>query len=269
MTASMTSLSIRIFRPVTDILAEIGGCLIFLKEIISTALRNKWPLHEIFVQIWRVTMQSLATTGLAGFFVGAVMTIQFTLQVQAFGALGYLGGLATSATVREVGPLLIAFMLSGKVGAFTSAELGTMRVTEQIDAIRCLGANPFLEIILPRYIAIIFSSFFLLTAGLFMSIAGGLFLGVIFSGITAEEYLRHIPTIVNLASIVSGLFKCFVFAVVLASICTYKGYTASGGAKGVGRAVVSTAVSTMISLVIADWLTSVIGDAVTSVVVGR
>jgi phospholipid/cholesterol/gamma-HCH transport system permease protein len=268
-TGTTTAYTLRIFRPFAGILAEIGGCLLFLKEIARTALRNPWPIHEIFVQIWRVTMQSLATTGLAGFFVGGLMTIQFTLQVQAFGALGYLGGLATSATVREVGPLLIAFMLSGKVGAFTSAELGTMRVTEQIDAIRCLGANPLLEIILPRFIAIICSSFFLLAAGLFMSIAGGLFLGVVFSGITPEEYLRHIPTILNMASVASGLFKCFVFAIVLASICTYKGYTASGGAKGVGRAVVSTAVSTMISLVIADWLTSVIGDAITSLVIGR
>ena len=93
-------------------------------------------------QIWKVTLQSLPTTAMAGFFVGAIMTVQFTMQITAFGALGYLGGLASSATVREVGPLLIAFLLSGKVGAFTSAELGTMQVTEQIDAIRCLGADP-------------------------------------------------------------------------------------------------------------------------------
>jgi phospholipid/cholesterol/gamma-HCH transport system permease protein len=251
------------------ILDDIGGCLLFLRETFRTAARNGLPVHETFVQIWRVTTQSLGTTALAGFFVGAVMTIQFTLQVKSFGALGYLGGLATSGTIREVGPLLIAFMLSGKVGAFTSAELGTMRVTEQIDAIRCLGANPYQEIILPRFLAIIVSSFFLLTAGLLMSIGGGLFLGVMFSGITAEEYLRHIPTIVTFPSILMGVFKCFTFALVLASICTYKGYMTSGGAKGVGRAVVSTAVSTMIGLVIADWLTSLIGDAITTMMVGN
>ena len=213
-------------------------------------------------------MQSLFTTALAGFFVGALMTVQFTVQVKAFGALGYLGGLATSATIREIGPLLIAFMLIGKVGAFTSAELGTMRVTEQIDAIRCLGANPFQEIILPRFIAIILSSFFLLGAGLVMSISGGVLLGVVFAGITTEEYLRHIPTILNLASVGTGLFKCLVFAVLLASICTYKGYTTTGGAKGVGRSVVSTAVSTMVGLVLADWVTSLISDAITVFVVG-
>ncbi len=251
-----------------NIIGDIGGCVLFVAQTLSTAIRFRIPVHEIFVQTWRVTMQSLSTTALAGFFVGAVMTVQFTLQVKAFGALGFLGGLATSGTVREVGPLLIAFMLSGKVGAFTSAELGTMRVTEQIDAIRCLGANPFQEIIFPRYAAIIFSSFFLLAAGLFMSIAGGLFLGIVFSGITSEEYLRHIPTIVTLPSILSGLFKCLVFAIILASICTYKGYTTTGGAKGVGRSVVSTAVATMVGLVIADWLTSLVSQTVLTLVMG-
>ena len=172
--------------------------------------------------------------------------------------------MATSGTIREVGPLLIAFMLSGKVGAFTSAELGTMRVTEQIDAIRCLGANPYLEIIFPRLIAIVISSFFLLAAGLFMSIFGGLVLGVFFSRITAEEYLRHIPTIVTMPSILGGLFKCLVFAILLAAICTYKGFTTTGGAKGVGRSVVSTAVATMVALVVADFITSLVSDAILS-----
>lgn len=199
---------------------------------------------------------------------GAIMTVQFTMQMKEFGALGYLGGLATSGTIREVGPLLIAFMLSGKVGAFTSAELGTMRVTEQIDAIRCLGADPIQEIILPRFIAIIISSFFLLGLGLLMSVFGGIFLGSLFAGVNVEEYLRHIPTIVTIPSILSGLLKCFVFAVVLATICTYRGYVASGGAKGVGIAVVNTAVATMVGIVIADWFTSFLGDVIMRIYLG-
>lgn len=248
------------------IIDDIGLGVIFLKEVLRSALRRPPPFHAVALQIWSVTMQSLSTTAMAGFFVGAIMTVQFTLQVKEFGALGYLGGLATSATIREVGPLLIAFMLSGKVGAFTSAELGTMRVTEQIDAIRCLGADPLQELIVPRYVGIVVSSFFLLFAGLIMSISGGLLLGIWFSGITAEEYLRHIPTIISVPSILNGLFKCCVFAVVLASICTYKGYTTTGGAKGVGRAVVNTSVATMIGIVIADWLTSLISDSIIEMV---
>lgn len=245
-----------------ETLEELGAGVMFLRDVVTVAIYQPCSYNSVATQIVKVTEQSFATTALAGFFVGAIMTVQFTLQVKEFGALGYLGGLATSGTIREVGPLLIAFMLSGKVGAFTSAELGTMRVTEQIDAIRCLGANPIQEIILPRYIGIIVSSFFLLAIGLFMSIFGGLLMGMLFSGINAEEYLRHIPRIVNLGSIFSGLIKCFVFAIVLASICTFKGYTTSGGAKGVGQAVVKTAVATMVGIVVADWFTSFVGDII-------
>lgn len=249
-------------KALNSLLDEIGGCILFLKLVARTAFRYPCTWESICVQIWKVSIQSLPTTMMAGFFVGAIMTVQFTMQIKAFGALGYLGGLSTSATVREVGPLLIAFLLSGKVGAFTSAELGTMRVTEQIDAIRCLGANPIQEIILPRFFGIVISSFLLLAAGLLTSIFGGLLLGAVFSGINPDEYLRHIPTIVSGFSICNGLFKCLVFALILASICTYKGYSASGGAKGVGRAVVSTAVMTMVGIVVSDWITSLLSETV-------
>jgi phospholipid/cholesterol/gamma-HCH transport system permease protein len=253
-------------RGLADIIEDIGGCVLFVGNVVRTAIVSPCSRRTLFDQIYKVTIQSLPTTAMAGFFTGAIMTVQFTLMAQEFGALGYLGGLATSATFREVGPLLIAFMLAGKVGAFTAAELGTMRVTEQIDAIRCLGANPIQEIILPRFIGIIVSSFLLLAVGLVLSTVGGGLLGVIFSGISAEEYIRHIPTIVNLSSVASGLFKCFVFALMLAAVCTYKGYSASGGAKGVGKAVVNTAVATMIGIVLTDWLTSFLGEIVMNMV---
>lgn len=251
-----------------SILDEIGGALLFLQKILRTMFVKKIKSHEVFEQIWKVTADSFANTAMAGFFVGAIMTVQFAMQMKEFGALGYLGGLATSGTFREVGPLLIAFMLSGKVGAFTSAELGTMRVTEQIDAVRCLGADPLQEIIVPRFIGIIISSFFLLGAGLIMSVFGGMLMGQAFAGVNFEEYLRHVPLIVSPISILNGLIKCFAFAVVLATICTYKGFTTSGGAKGVGRSVVSTAVATMICIVVMDWLTSFIGEIVLTMIRG-
>ena len=250
------------------IVDDLGQGLIFLHRIIQTIIRKKLKTHEIFEQMWKVTQDSFFTTALAGFFVGAIMTVQFTLQMKEFGALGFLGGLATSGTFREVGPLLIAFMLSGKVGAFTSAELGTMRVTEQLDAVRCLGADPIQEIIVPRFIAIIVSSFFLLGAGLIMSVFGGMALGQLFAGVNFEEYLRNIPQLVSGVSIISGLIKCGTFALVLATICTYKGFTTSGGAKGVGRAVLSTAVATMVSIVVMDWLTSFVGEVVLNLIRG-
>jgi phospholipid/cholesterol/gamma-HCH transport system permease protein len=257
-----------VIRGLIQISDEIGKSLLFLMEILTTMISRPTRLRLILEQIWHVSIESFATTALAGFFVGAIMTVQFTLQMKEFGALGFLGGLATSATFREVGPLLIAFMLSGKIGAFTSAELGTMRVTEQIDAIRCLGANPIQEIIVPRFLGIVISSFFLLFLGLLMSIFGGMLLGFFFAGVNPEEYMRHIPTIITIPSILSGLVKCFVFGLVLATVCTQKGYFTTGGAKGVGRSVVSTAVISMIAIVVTDWLTSFIGEIILHLVRG-
>ena len=249
-------------KGLTGWLEELGGAVLFFGTICSTLRRKPIRSSEIFLQIWKVTKQSMLTTGLAGFFVGGIMAVQFTLQMIEFGALGYLGGLSTSGTIREVGPLLIAFMLAGKVGAYTSAELGTMRVTEQIDAIRCLGADPLQEVIVPRFLAIVVSSFFLLGLGLVMSVGGGMLMGAVIAGVNYEEYLRHIPTIVEFSSILTGLLKCLVFAIVLATVCTFKGYTATGGAKGVGLAVVGTAVTTMIGIVVADWISSFIQDSI-------
>ncbi len=245
---------------ILSFLESIGGCFLFLNKLIHTLIKKPIKIKEVIEQIWRVTVDSAPTTAMAGFFVGAILTVQFTMQLKEFDALGYLGGLATSGTFREVGPLLIAFLLAGKVGAYTSAELGTMRVTEQIDAIRCLGADPLQEIILPRFIGIVISSFFLLGSGLITSIFGGMLMGQLFAGVNPEEYLRHIPTLLTLPSIISGLFKCLCFAFVLATICTYTGYTTSGGAKGVGRAVVTTAVATMVTIVVIDWFTTYLGD---------
>jgi phospholipid/cholesterol/gamma-HCH transport system permease protein len=250
------------------IIDDFGRTLLFLKEILKTMLKKPTRSKLVFEQIWDVTVQSLATTGMAGFFVGAIMAVQFTMQLRDFGALGYLGGLATSGTIRELGPLLIAFMLSGKVGAYTSAELGTMRVTEQIDAIRCLGADPIQEIIVPRFIGIIVSSFFLLALGLLMSVLGGILLAFFFAKVSPEEYIRHIPTILAWPSLVIGLLKCFCFACVLATVCTFRGFTATGGAKGVGKAVVVTSVATMISIVVVDWMTSFMAEIVTNIATG-
>jgi phospholipid/cholesterol/gamma-HCH transport system permease protein len=251
-----------------SLFTEIGKILIFLRDIIRTAFKTPCDFKSLSTQIYLVTTQSILTTASAGFFVGAILSVQFSSQLKEFGALSVLGGLATSGTVRELGPLLIAFMLSGKIGAYTSAELATMRVTEQIDAIRCLGTDPMQYLIVPRFLGIIISSVFLLLAGLLMSILGGMCLGVVVGGMNPQEYLMAIPHYVTEVSIINGLVKCLSFSFLLATICTYYGFTTTGGAKGVGRAVVKTALTTMIGIVLLDWFTSYLARSVEIVVNG-
>ena len=239
-------------------MTALGDVLLFLREVLFVARSSYRIREDIFHQVLQVIKQSLFTTTFAGFFVGAIMALQFTMQVEVFNALSYLGGLVTSATLREVGPLLIAFLLSGKIGAFTSAELGTMKVTEQIDAIRCLGADPVKEVIVPRFLGIIIASFFLLFFGLMFSFAGGILMAMGFSGLHWEEYIRHIPTVMSGYSIVSAIVKSFFFSLVIATVCTYRGYKVFGGAREVGEGVVFAATQTMVTLVFADWITSLI-----------
>ena len=123
--------------------ADIGGMALFSLEVVRTWLRTFGQNGSLIVeQIALVAYRSLVTILFSGFFVGAILVIQFHLMLSKYDAVTLLGGLNTSATIREVGPLIISFLLAGKVGAYTAAELGTMRVTEQIDAIRCLGRDP-------------------------------------------------------------------------------------------------------------------------------
>ena len=246
-------------------LHSLGNYLLYFGRVVRISSHSFSNREEIFEKSLQVISQSLSTTLFAGFFVGAIMTLQFTMQVEMFGALSYLGALVTSATVREVGPLLIAFLLSGKIGAFTSAELGTMKVSEQIDAIRCLGADPVKVVIVPRFLGIIIASFFLLSFGLIFSFFGGIIMATTFSGLPWEQYLTHIPRIVSGFSLVSGLVKCFLFSLVIATICTYKGYQVIGGAREVGEGVVQAATLTMITLVFTDWFSSFILEGLVNV----
>jgi phospholipid/cholesterol/gamma-HCH transport system permease protein len=247
------------------IFSEIGGAVLFLRELFRTMIYSPCDRKTLLTQIYQVSMQSLVTTAFSGFFVGAILCVQFSQQLKEFDATSVLGGLATSATIRELGPLLIAFMLSGKVGAYTSAELGTMRVTEQIDAMRCLGTNPLQYLVLPRFLGIIISSFFLLLAGLLMSILGGIVLGLLVGHMNPLEYIGAIPTFVSWPSVANGAFKCLMFSFVLATVCTYKGYTTTGGAKGVGKTVIVTALSSMVGITLMDWFTSYIARAVAAI----
>jgi len=203
-------------------------------------------------QMYEVGVRSASTTMVAGGFVGAIMAIQINIQLRDFGAQAFLGGLATSVTIRNVGPVLIAFILSGKVGAYTSAELGTMVVTDQISAIRCLGADPMRYLILPRMCAVVLSSFFLLIVGLMMSIGGGVLVSSLHLGINVLNYTGDIPRFVQWWSVATGVVKSFVFGLIIAVIACYRGYHTKGGAVGVGKTVKSCAVQTLVCIIIAD-----------------
>jgi phospholipid/cholesterol/gamma-HCH transport system permease protein len=236
---------------------ELGALWIFFKLVMKNFLKNKKTIRPlIYEQIALVAYRSLPTILFSGFFVGAILVIQFYLMLSKYDATALLGGLNASATIREIGPLIISFLLAGKIGAYTAAELGTMRVTEQIDAIRCLGTDPISYLVVPRFIAIILSSALLLFFGLLIGIGGSVFVAENLYNLNKLQFLNSIPRFTNLWTLFGSLFKATVYGIIIATVSTYKGYNTSQGAKGVGIAVTETAVLTNLLITLANSFTS-------------
>jgi phospholipid/cholesterol/gamma-HCH transport system permease protein len=194
--------------------------------------------------------------------VGAILVLQFNQILVQYDAQSFLGGLNTSSVVREVGPLIISFLLAGKIGAYTAAELGTMRVTEQIDAIQCLGTNPIQYLIVPRFVGIVISSLILLVIGLLISIGGAMLVASLLCGINPLQFAVSVPRFTDGWTIAGGMFKSLVYGTIVAGVACHRGYTASGGARGVGKAVTLAAVYTNFYIVIANFITSDLVDKV-------
>jgi phospholipid/cholesterol/gamma-HCH transport system permease protein len=168
---------------------ELGGAYLFFRRVVRTFRKTSGHKEAIIKQMAEVSTRTISTVIFAGLFVGAILVLQFDVMLRRFDAQALLGGLNTSATIREIGPLIISFLLAGKVGAFTTAELANMRVTEQIDAIESLGTNPIQYLIIPRFFAIILSSIVLLAIGLSVSVLGAIVVAQTFSGINLYQYI--------------------------------------------------------------------------------
>ncbi|MBI3558527.1 MAG: ABC transporter permease [Deltaproteobacteria bacterium] len=240
---------------------QIGGMFLFARQVKRTwlcTLGSNTPL--VIEQVGSVGLRSISTVCFAGFFVGAILVIQLQLMLAQYDASAMLGGLNTSACIREVGPLIISFLLAGKVGAYTTAELGTMRVTEQIDAIRCLGTNPLQYLVVPRFVAIVVSSLLLLVFGLLIGLFGSMVVASWLYNINPLQYLQSVPRFCGGWTVFCGVAKSAVYGTIVASVSTYKGYNASGGAKGVGVAVTECAVYTNLLIVFANTFMSILLD---------
>ncbi len=235
---------------------ELGAIVLFTKSILYALWigpASMW--HEILHETSRIFWRSLQTISFAGFFVGAILILQFDTILARYDARLYLGGVCMSTIIRDVGPLIIAFLLVGKVGAYTAAELGTMRVTEQIDARECLGAESFVTLLAPRWMSIVLASLTLLIAGLSISIGGAFFLALIHSSINMHEFLFLVPRFNGFSTLGSGLLKSFIYGLLVATLACFYGFYAKNGAAGVGRAVTKATVGTHFSIIVANYLT--------------
>ncbi|MEW5806997.1 MAG: ABC transporter permease [Acidobacteriota bacterium] len=238
---------------IRNFLKIIGGLFLLLKDTISIGIKPPYEFKLILNQLYETGVKSMSITNLTMLFTGMVLSLQTSYSLRPYGARIYIGDLVALSIVRELGPVLTALMIGGRVGAGITAELGSMNVTEQIDALRALAASPIKKLVVPRVLALLIIIPTLTILGDFIGIMGGCFIAIYEIGQTGQYFMQHVIKAMTIADILNGIGKTFFFSIIISTIACYNGLTASGGADGVGKATTNTVVMASISIFIADF----------------
>ena len=213
---------------------------------------------------YAVGVLSLPVVALTGTFIGMVLALQSYHQFKTMGLESKLGAVITMSLVRELGPVLAATMLAGRVGSAMAAVIGTMRVTEQIDALVAMGANPIHYLVVPRFLACVLLIPALTIMADFMGIVGGYFFSVIVFGIDHAQYLKNSRDFVGGFDFFTGIFKSVFFGAIIAIVSCYRGFHCQAGAEGVGRAATSAFVESFVMILAIDIVLNMFLDGVYS-----
>ncbi len=243
-------------------MALVGDITLFALRIFSwlvSRLPRRETLLPAFYQIGVLSLPVVAVTGL---FIGMVLAVQSYSQFRQLHLETRLGSIINMSLVRELGPVLAATMLSGRVGSAMAAELGTMRVTEQIDALSSMGANPIHYLVVPRFIACLALIPMLTIMADFMGVVGGFFYSVHLLGIDWHHYWENSQKFVTVYDFCSGLIKSLFFGGVIAIISCHRGFHCDPGAEGVGRAATNAFVYSFIIILIIDLFLGILLDSI-------
>lgn len=234
--------------------SSTGEYFLLIMSVIAVIVRKPPSWQLIRDQMYEIGVLSLPVVAITGFSTGMVLAAQAYFQLSDKGLASATGLMVTKAMIVELGPVLTAFMVTGRVGAAMCAELGTMRVTEQIDAIRSMAVNPLRYLIAPRFIAGISMLPLLSIFSSLMGIMGGYVIAVGYYGMSANSYLDPLPQHVTTFDFVSGLVKAVVFGFIIITISCYRGLNTRGGAAGVGRATTNSVVICYTIILIGNFL---------------
>jgi phospholipid/cholesterol/gamma-HCH transport system permease protein len=235
------------------VIEEIGEIFVLGVKTIKTVFATRPEFSQISYQMVLMGYQSLTIVLITGLFVGMVLAIQTAYTLAAFGAKLYIGEAVSLSMTRELGPVLISLLVGGRVGAGITAELGTMNVTEQIDALRSMGADPVKKLVSPRLVAFLLSLPILVLIANAMGVIGGYFISALELDISGKFYMNHVFRMLKFNDVFSGLGKTVFFALFVTLIACRNGFKASGGADGVGRATTSTVVLSSITILISNF----------------
>jgi phospholipid/cholesterol/gamma-HCH transport system permease protein len=245
------SLSLEIFQ-------GAGGIALLFRDACVLMVTRKIRWDAVLDQMNKIGVTSLPLVFLTSLFTGMVLALQSAYQLSLFSAQQFTSDLISVSLCRELGPVLTAMVVAGRVGASIAAELGTMKVTEQIDALKALATNPVQYLVIPRFIAALFMLFVLTIYANWIGMFGGYIISVFKLGMSSPEYIRRGFKALVIKDIWTGLTKAFFFGGFISIVGCYFGFNARGGAEGVGRATMLAVVVSLILVIASDALFSAI-----------
>jgi phospholipid/cholesterol/gamma-HCH transport system permease protein len=239
---------------ILQFLSSVGDYVLLIAGVVWVTIRRPPAWVLIRDQMFEIGVMSLPVVAITGFSTGMVLAAQAFFQLSDKGLSSATGLMVAKAMLVELGPVLTAFMVTGRVGAAMCAELGTMRVTEQIDAMRSMSVNPLRYLVAPRFIAGIIMMPLLTVFSSIMGILGGYIIAVGFYHMAPSDFLDPLPIHITTFDFVSGMVKAFVFGFIIVTISCYKGMITRGGAAGVGRSTTNSVVICYSVILIVNFL---------------
>ncbi len=240
-------------------LREMGRMVIFFASFIFFAFQPPLRLRTIVKEIHTIGVRSIFVVVITASFAGMVLGLQGYYTLRQFGSDSLLGSAVALSLIRELGPVLAALMVTARAGSAMAAEIGIMRITEQIDALDVMTLNPIKYLVVPKMLAGLIALPFLVSIFDIIGILGGYVVGVKLLGVNAGSFFHEMDSSVVFKDVYTGIIKSLVFGLVLAWICCYKGYYSSHGAKGVSKATTEAVVLSAVLILVWDYfLTSIL-----------
>ncbi|NLH47444.1 MAG: ABC transporter permease [Myxococcales bacterium] len=237
----------------TQFLEDFGSLISLLGQTVVQCFKRPFEFGEIIRQVNLLGVNSISIGLLTSFFTGMVFALQFAVGLDRFGGKEYVSVVTGIAFLRELGPVLTSVVVCSRVGSGIAAELGSMAVTEQIDAIRALGSNPVKKLVVPRMVAMLIALPSMAMLADIIGILGGMVIGITEVGLRPMSYLSDTIDGVGVADLLSGLVKTFFFAVGVVLIACHNGMTTYGGTEGVGNSTTKTVVTGLIFIFLSDF----------------
>ncbi len=239
---------------ITALIDQLGEVALMSGRTLRALTKRPYEIRALFYQMEALGVQSTAIVATTSIFIGMVMTIQFAFGLQRFGGVEYIPRVIVLSFLRELGPTLTAIIVGGRIGSGMAAEVGAMNVTEQVDAVRALGADPHKKLVLPRVAAAILVMPVLALFSIFLGVCGAMLICQLQYGIPAQFFIRSSLQVVQMSDLFSGLGKTPVFGYIIAIVGCHFGMRTTGGTEGVGRSTTRTVVVVSIAILIADFL---------------